>query len=299
MAAAAGMMFALFTASAGTARAGMIVDVLKTAGPGYWALLAGPNAKLSMSGPGTSFGNVGFANGSGEVKLSTSGTAPVPNMGIVGDLYLAPGAEIDKPEKVDGNIIPDYTGLTTAWTDATNASTYFSSLSTSPNMLFTEITAPVTLNRTGAVTVITVNTINLNSETITLNGDPGDQFVINITNEFKLGSGSKIVLSGGLRAYDVVYNLTGSKPFSTSGGLGNNLSEVTGIVMALNTKIQFSPGKITGSLIAGDDIAFASGASVTGVPPASEVPEGSTMVLMGSGFAVLAWVNRKRKPQSV
>lgn len=57
-----------------------------------------------------------------------------------------------------------------------------------------------------------------NHSTLTLNGAAGSAFVINVSGNFSLANGSKIVLTGGLTASDVLFNVTGgSGTFSITG----------------------------------------------------------------------------------
>jgi hypothetical protein len=59
----------------------------------------------------------------------------------------------------------------------------------------------------------------LNNSTLTLNGVAGSAFIINVSNNFSLANGSKIVLTGGLTPSDVLFNVTGSSgTFSIASG---------------------------------------------------------------------------------
>ena len=58
-----------------------------------------------------------------------------------------------------------------------------------------------------------------NNSTLTLNGVAGSAFVINVSNNFSLANGSKIVLTGGLTPSDVLFNVRGgSGTFSIASG---------------------------------------------------------------------------------
>lgn len=69
------------------------------------------------------------------------------------------------------------------------------------------------------------------NSTLTLNGASGSAFVINISNNFNLSSTSKIVLTGGLTASDVLFNVTGGNSnFSLSGN-----AVLNGTLLAYNS----------------------------------------------------------------
>ena len=57
-----------------------------------------------------------------------------------------------------------------------------------------------------------------NHSTFTLNGAAGTAFVINVSNNFSLNNGSKIVLSGGLTFSDVLFNIRGPSGTFSIGG---------------------------------------------------------------------------------
>ena len=70
-----------------------------------------------------------------------------------------------------------------------------------------------------------------NHSTLTLNGAEGSAFVINVSGNFSLANGSKIVLTGGLTASDVLFNITGaSGTFSITGD-----SIFSGTLLAYNS----------------------------------------------------------------
>jgi hypothetical protein len=70
-----------------------------------------------------------------------------------------------------------------------------------------------------------------NSATLTLNGAAGSAFVINVSNNFSLDSHSRILLTGGLTASDVLFNVTGAG--GTTQILGSSLFK--GTLLAYNS----------------------------------------------------------------
>jgi hypothetical protein len=148
----------------------------------------------------------------------------------------------------------------------------------------------------GGVNVIAVNNINLGGNNIvTLHGSAGTEFIINDTGDMTLNSG-QILLSGGLTAQDVVFNLSGK--LQTSGGL-NNESVITGIVLDTSKNdVHLSPGLIRGELISGGAMEIVSGGQIT-VPKMPGVPEPSSITLLGLGgglvFSGLLYRSRSKR----
>jgi len=130
-----------------------------------------------------------------------------------------------------------------------------------------------------------------NGEALILNGQNlGAYFVFNISDDFKMNGPSSISLTGGLDYSDVLFNIVGTKDVAFSGG--GNSAVATGILLAPNAKLQFSPGQWTGELIGGKDISLVSGAQAHWLAPTNTVPEPASMILFGAGF--LAAAVRKR-----
>ncbi len=69
------------------------------------------------------------------------------------------------------------------------------------------------------------------NSTLTLNGVSGSAFVINVSNNFNLSSSARIVLTGGLTASDVLFNVTGG---NTNFSLGGN-AIFNGTLLAYNS----------------------------------------------------------------
>jgi hypothetical protein len=106
-----------------------------------------------------------------------------------------------------------------------------------------------------------------------LSGQAGDSFVFNVGGSFKV-NGAKIFTVDGLTPSDVVYNIVGTGAdvaFSGGGGgLGCCKAAIEGTLLAPERKIALSPGKVTGQVISGRDIALASGSLVV-CPPGSRL----------------------------
>lgn len=94
--------------------------------------------------------------------------------------------------------------------------------------------------------VLTISTINNSNGTLTLAGSATTRFVLNIAGDFILNN-SSIVVTGGLKASNILFNLTGdsSKKFQMQQG-----TYATGVFDAVNRDATLSGGKIYGRLIA-------------------------------------------------
>jgi hypothetical protein len=89
-------------------------------------------------------------------------------------------------------------------------------------------------NPFGGKYVMKLNNFTLsNSATLTLNGSAGSAFVINVSNNFSLDTHSRILLTGGLTASDVLFNLTG--PGGTTSIAGASLFK--GTLLAYNSGV--------------------------------------------------------------
>ncbi len=253
-------------ALAPSARAGFVEDTLASAGTSNYAILALSGAQdIALNGPGQTTGNVGVSSGT----LALNGSAgPEVN----GNVLLASGANISigNPPQVTGTVSSNQ-NLSQANTDALNAAATFSGLPATQSL--GAITGTTTVNGTAGINVIDITNLNLgNGQSLTLNGPPGAQFVINDSGGVTLNSGH-INVSGGVTATDVVINVQASgNAISSSGGL-NNESVVNAILLAPKSGVAFAPGLINGELIAGGQtIHLVSGASVV-APATTAVPE--------------------------
>jgi hypothetical protein len=257
------------------ASADFISDTLGSAGPADWSLLQidGGNVSLAnASNAGFITGNVGLNGG----NFSDSG---VP---ITGNIIFGTAASgiSSATGLVTGSITENQALLTTAATDATNASSTFAGLA--PTLSNTSISGTTTINLAPGINVADLTGINLGgSNVLTLNGPAGSEVIFNISGGLTLNSG-RVALTGGLTPADVVFNLTGNQPFATSGGL-NQESVLAGIVLNPHGQVHLTPGAVTGEIIAGDNINIASGGSI-----ASPVPETSSLGLVAAvGLAVM------------
>jgi choice-of-anchor A domain-containing protein len=135
------------------------------------------------------------------------------------------------------------------------------------------INTTMTLYGTG---VYYLNPLSLgNGAVLTLSGSATDSFVFNISSTFML-TGGKILLTGGLTAANVLFNFTGTNDVTLSNGSG--ASELHGIILALNARVQVS-SMVIGEIIGGKDISLLAGADVRNTVALTPETGGSVTLL--------------------
>jgi hypothetical protein len=198
------------------------------------------------------FGTIALGPGA---KQNFSGGAPGPFVG--GDYVVDPTAS-----SVDASRINLQGSLITR--DLTQAKTDVESLSQSAfsQTANTSLSNGV-ISRVGTHNVAELSSLSLSgSDTILIDGQAGDSFLININGKMSLSGDSQIQLSPGLKPSDVLFNVGGD--LSQSGD-----SFLRGFYVAADGKYDNSGAFLEGRAHA-DKISITSGAQV--------VPEPTTMV---------------------
>jgi hypothetical protein len=166
-------------------------------------------------------------------------------------VYLSPGHTNNGPN-VETTVF-NAPLLNAAWADAVNASANLASLA--PTQTLGAITSGLTITESAVGHyVLSISSINLNQTALTLSAPAGSTFVLNISGNITLNGGSQgngLLIAGGLRNSDVVYNLTGANSNLTTTG-GGNAQQIYGTVIATGTgaSVNLHPGQINGEIIA-------------------------------------------------
>lgn len=222
-------------------------------------------------------GNAGIAV-SGK-KFTASGS-----VSYGGSLYLHTGSTFNSsaqgvPQPQTGPAIDSF--LTQARQDAINASQAATALGAHPTATYGTIKNNLTISQAFQGNyVFDITGISFSgNKVLTLSAPAGSSFLLNVSSQLELTSGS-ILVAGGLTAANVLVNYTGTKDIKFSGG--GNASRIDGTLLAPDAIVKISPGYVGGGIIA-KAIQASSGADV--------IPEASTTKLMlfglllgGAGF---------------
>ena len=175
--------------------------------------------------------------------------------------------------------------------DAFAASAMAASLS--PDIIkTTRITGNTTITSVDPLTVVQLRQgINLN-KTLTLAGGPGDAFVFNVPNgqTIALSGGGQIVLTGGVTADNVLFNVMGSH----GGGLTfTGDSDTVGTFLAFDRAITVSGRVHDGEFLAGGRLTLQSGPHLER-PSLAVVPAPGALVLGMVGAGLVSWLRCRR-----
>jgi hypothetical protein len=216
----------------------------------------------TVTGPSLVIGNVGVG-GKGNLTMS-DGT-------INGDIYMNSTGHFSKsgPATHNGTLFLNQdTVLNAALNDARSLSMAAASEASTANYLVTQGSFNGSTVKSGQSITITANpfagskvVLNLQDfvmtgGTFTLSGGATTTFIINVSRNFSLNN-SSVILSGGLMASHVLFNVMGSGS-QVSLNQGTSLQ---GILLATSRKISLSGGKVYGKVIA-EQIAITSGGQV-------------------------------------
>lgn len=196
------------------------------------------------------FGNVGVYGSSltlsnsvinGNATLKTGGTFNVPNANqITGS----------RNQSNSYNSI-----LSQGVTDANTFTSRLASLSSTNNFTVTGYTQDSTMNLVNQNVTLTAKDNNpvvlkldgasLTNSTLTLSGSSSSRFIFEISDCSFAANQSKVLLTGGLTAGNVIFDLQGTTTSSISGG-----SLINGIILAVNKNFTMSGGsELDGELI--------------------------------------------------
>jgi hypothetical protein len=284
-----------------------------------YALFAGPNANsFSFMGASNVTGNVAIGAG-GQINWSLPAT-------VTGNMYLADASANSSGVTVTGSTYTNY-NLNQAVSDAEAAATLAASLSPTTSVLggrinVTSASQSLTLKATGTQTVLDVSSITLTNGNLTLNGTANDVFIINVTGQqgLNLSGSSSILLTGGLTASDVLFNVEASGGNAVS-MQGTTSAVINGTILALNTGVSLNDDTLNGAIIANFRASSSpspsgssqnqsgitannsqletSGATINyigfGGGEDGSVPEPATLTLSGLGVVALLVVSRRKQ----
>jgi hypothetical protein len=230
----------------------------------------------------------------GDVAVSNAGILRIDApSSIAGNVYLGSGVSKSGPGAISGTTTTGL-NLMSAQSQVITASNTLAGLTA--DYTINSITSPQTYSSTGEVTVVDVGSIDLgNGENIYLSGNSKSVFVVNVSGIPDFTGNASIVGLNGVTAAHIILNFYANVA---------NLGVIADVNNVLNGTILLPYADATlhsanGAIYAGTNalVSLASDASVRYVPFASAaVPEPASLVLIGSGLALLARRLRRKPP---
>jgi hypothetical protein len=221
----------------------------------YFTVLAKGDAGFTdntITGPSFVTGNYGVGG---------QGTFTMSDGHLDGNVVMHSGGspKLSGPAKINGSITNNDAQLNQALADAQMLSDAAALEAVTPAYAsLTNVGGSMTI--TGGPNqkiVLSLQDFKLNGgATFTLQGTATTSFIINVTKTFALTGNSQILLSG-VPPQNVLFNILGKgSQVAFSGKSG-----MSGILLALNRKVDLSGGHVTGKVIA-DQVVITSGGSV-------------------------------------
>lgn len=284
-----------------------------------------------------------FEGGSSGSTLNINNGAGVGHLGINGNIGIAGTGKLGLagPLTIDGNI--DFAGSVNP-SSYTSGDPYVNgnitvngAISGGHNNVQTDMNSLNTLSQTlggetgTAITLKSGTTINANAGTldaqgnrvftanqtddlsggtgvITINGDGSHKVVINVTDNGHGFHAHQVVLTGGLKANDIIWNYAGGNATTLSGGQTLSLNSgyngahpddiLTGIFLDPFGTISMDSTELQGHIYGGDthNMQLVSGEYlISPTPDIETVPDAtSTILLLAPGFLLVAAFARKR-----
>jgi YVTN family beta-propeller protein len=234
-----------------------IIKLLGSAGPEFWAVLGlggsstASSTQLSMSGSSSVVGTVPDVGVARAGKVNMSGSSV-----IGGRLFFNTAGTLNKSgttsiaRGIRKDVATDVL-LSQAVADALvaskNAAALTPTITSITNVTITNPSQNKTIMGGLKTNTLTLTNLIISNGILTLSAPRGGQFVINISGNFSLSGGSKVILGGELTPYDVLFNVTGAGgQVALTGG-----STVSGIILAPQRGIALSPGLVTGEVVSG------------------------------------------------
>lgn len=254
----AAVALSIFTAGAATDT--LPGGAINVGSADYFTVLAKSDPGFTdnnITGPSFVIGNYGVA-GQGTLKITGSSK-------ITGNVVMHSGGnpQLSGGAAITGSITHDDAQLAQALADAQALSDAAAAEAVTPayaSLTNVSLNGGASMTITGGAgekVVLSLQSFKLTGgSTFTLQGTATTSFIINVSQSFSLTGGSRIVLSG-VPPQNVLFNIRG-----TGGQVAfSGHSSMSGILLALNRKVDLSGGQVTGKVIA-NQVVITSGGSV-------------------------------------
>ena len=250
---------------------------LGTASTGTYTTLAMGSTAVTITGSSVVSGsaaNIGVKSG-GSISINGSSS-------VAGTIYADTGIAVSSggAGAVGGVVQNSATNaaLNQAALDANAASASYALLPATNST--TSLSGSTTITGTTGRNVMNLTSVSVNgNNTITINAPAGSSFIINVSGTFDVNGSSSFKLSGGIRAADVLWNVTGAGTMKLTGS-----SEFNGILLVPNRDVTLNgSNSFTGAVICGGsslDIKGNSSITGAGAPttsPADAAPALATL----------------------
>jgi hypothetical protein len=222
-------------------------DSINLGEAGNFAVLGLNNGTVTINSATSITGNVGYSNG---VISNTNQKVD----SFTGTVYVHSGATFNYTAATfnpSGGIViggAANTKLDQANADAASASTFYSGLALSPMQPLLGVIndTSVTVNSTGAVNVISISSINLNSDHFTINSRAGfdDLFIFKVTGSFDW---SQSIADGTALPGNILWYF----PNASNINVNKQATVFEGTILApTGSVIYHNPATFTGSIVA-------------------------------------------------
>jgi hypothetical protein len=201
---------------------------------------------------------------------------------ITGDVGLGPNGTqnfVTTPTIINGTYLDN--GLGYVSTKISDVSAYAAGLT--PNATYGLIQSGTTIIGNGSNNIINVGTISLNGtggHILTLKGGANDIFVLNVANSvsFLQTTWTPVVLSGGVTADHVLFNLLSTSPTANALFVTNNVTLV-GTFIAPYGSMSLGSADLDGAVFAGGNNLILNGSTINA--DVFVLPEPSSFALVG------------------
>ena len=188
----------------------------------------------------------------GDVGIGPFGLQKLSQGTITGTVFMSPTADPTKVNaKVTGGVVSR--NLNAAVAAVNNAAAALWKLTPNSSLGMVNATKKITAAKRG-LNVVKMDALMLNDggQTLTISGQAGDEFVINIDGKMQLW-GAKVVLTGGVLPSRVLFNLRDSAKIE-------GRSVVLGLVLNPANTVSLDDGSsVTGGVCSGGDVSIANG----------------------------------------